>query len=366
MASLKPTLVNYPLFCTDICTLSARAGSTAATAATSTAAATAKDSQALLQTSTGIPSLPSAFDSPLATYKEHTPAVAILALIMIIILTLFLSIAFCYFIFLRFRGKCSQCPHYEDELKKWKNGSLKPITREIVYDRPHNCDLEKGIDTYGEKGVNPFDDHVSPLEDQAKHFKALQRAQSLASLEGRGPYEYQEKKTVGDRALRHLRTSQLRAAKVQRDSGWASNVVTIDEDEEPKDFEKEKEEVKRTAMEFDVQEPAPAHLPRRATDDQITHVNEPAIREPALYEEYERTVIAERERQKKVQSITGWFNVANDPDASDAKKERALAMASAKMVQMDEDEGRIKETAAAPRERGHSRFQERFSLATQS
>ncbi|KAL1651711.1 hypothetical protein SLS61_005374 [Didymella pomorum] len=225
-------------------------------AATFTATATTTDFPALLQTSTGIPPLPSTLDSPLATYKEHTPIVAILTLAMVIIL--------------RFRGKCPQYLHYEDELTKRKNGSLKPITREMVYNRPHNCDLEKGVDIYEKNGLSPFDEHASPVADEGKQFNSLQRAQSLADLEGRGPYEYQEKETVGDRALRHLRNSQLRAAKVQRDSGWTSNVATIDEDEEPKDLEKEKEEVGRTAREWSVEEPAPAHPSTRTADEETT------------------------------------------------------------------------------------------------
>lgn len=231
-ASPKPTLVIYPLFCTDIYTLSARASLTLTTmAATFTATATTTDFPALLQTST-------------------------LTLAMVIIL--------------RFRGKCPQYLHYEDELTKRKNGSLKPITREMVYNRPHNCDLEKGVDIYEKNGLSPFDEHVSPVADEGKQFNSLQRAQSLADLEGRGPYEYQEKETVGDRALRHLRNSQLRAAKVQRDSGWTSNIATIDEDEEPKDLEKEKEEVGRTAREWSVEEPAPAHPSTRTADEETT------------------------------------------------------------------------------------------------
>jgi len=377
MASLEPTVITYPLFRTDIYTLSAQASSTLTTLTTKTpvmvpsltATATATDSPALLQTSTGIPPLPSALDSPLATGKDHTPAVAVLALIMIIILALLLFVAFCYFIFLRFQGKCPQCPRYEDELKKWKNGSLKPITREMVYNRPHNCDLEKGVTPFEEKGVNPFDDHVSPVDDQAKQLKALQRAQSLASLEGRGLDRDQEDEMMGERALNHLCNSQLRAAKVQRDSGWFSKVATIDEDETPKDFGKEKEEVKRTARKWPVEELASTHLPAPKADEEATLVNNPTPREPnfnAPNEEYERTVIAERERQQKVQSIAGWFDVASDPDAPEARKMRALAMASAKMAEMDKDGAQTKETAAKPRERGQSRFRERFSLATQS
>jgi hypothetical protein len=372
MASLEPIVITYPLFRTDIYTATTRAGSTLTTLAakvvpTPTMTTAATDFPALLQTSTGIPPLPLAFDSPLATGKDHTPAVAIITLVMVIISALFLFVAFCYFIFLRFRGKCPQCPQYEDELKKWKNGSLKPITREMVYNRPHNCDLEKGVDVFDEK--DPFDDQVSPSDAQAKQYKALQRAQSLASLEGRASDRVQENKTIGDRALRHLRNSQLRAAKVQRDSGWSSNVATIHEDEEPKDLKKEKPELKRTALEFAVEEPVPAHLPRPTARDESTLVNDPALPEPnfkGTYEEYERDVLAERRRQKVALSIAGWYDVANDPNASEARQQRALAMASAKMAEIDKHEAQTKGTTAAPRDRGQSRFQERFSLATQS
>lgn len=367
MVTLVSTVVTYPLFRTDNYTLPTRAGSTlttmatsaTATVPTSTMATAATGSPASLRTSTGIPPLPAAFDSPLATGKNHTPAVAIATLVMVIISALFLFVAFCYFVFLRFRGKCPQCPQYENELNKWKNGSLKRITREMVYNRPHNRDPEKGFDVFDEKGINPFDDHVSPFDDQAKQYKAVERAKSLASLEGRGPGQTQEKETVGDRALRHLRNSQLRAAKVQRDSGWSSNVATIHENEQLKDFGEEKEEAKQNAQGYSVP----------AADEEVPLVNDPALREPSFsgtYEEYERDVIAERRRQKVAQSIAGWYDVANDPNASEAKKVRALAMASAKMAEMDKVERRTNDTTAAHREHGQSRFQERFSLATQS
>lgn len=370
MASLEPPVVTYPLFRTDIFTATTQAGSILTTLATKTITMTststittaAAEPPALLQTATGIPPLPSAFESPLATGKVPTSAVAIMTLIMVVILALFLFVAFCYFIFMRFRGKCPQCPQYEDELQKWKNGSLKPITREMVYKRPHNRDLEKGSDVGEEKIVSPF-------HDQAEQYKARMRAQSLANLEGRILDQSQENETVGDRALRRLRTSQLQAAKVQRDSGWSSHCATIGEDEEPKDFEKEKEEVKRTALEFVGPEPVPAHRSGPVAEEEPTLANDPTPREPnfsGTYEEYERDVIAERQRQKVRQSMDGWFQIANDPNAPEARQQRALAKVSEKMAELEKTEARTKETTIAPRERGQSRFHERFSLATQS
>ncbi|KAF3041967.1 hypothetical protein E8E12_009186 [Didymella heteroderae] len=339
-------------------------------APTSTAMAGTTDAPALFQTPTGIPTLPSAFDSPLATGQVHTPAVAIVTLVAVIICALVLLVALCCFIFLRIRGTCPQCPQYEDELSKWKNGSLKPITPAMVYSRPHNRDLEKALGVFEENVLNSFDEQVSPFDEQAKQFKARMHAKSLASLEGHDLERDQESGTAGDRSLRRLRNSQLRTVEAQHDSGWSSNFATIDEGEGAKDFEKEREQLKDQALRIGVPEPVAAHCPAPVShDEEATIVVDPALREPnfnGTYAEYERDVLAERERQKKVQSFAGWVHIANDPNAPEAEAARMLAAASAKMAEMHSDEARTNETTIAPREAGQSRFQERFSLATQS
>lgn len=303
MTSLEPSVVTYPLFRTDIYTARARAGWTLTTKATekvptSTLLTIATDSPTLLQTSTGIPPLPSAFDSPLATGKIHTPAIAIVFLVVIIIFALFLFVAFCYFFFLRFRGKCPQCPQYESELEKWKNGSLKPTTREMVRNRQDNRDLEKGVDMFDGKAVNP-------RGDQAKQHKVIQRAQSLASLEGRTPDRYQGNKTKREQALQYLQMAQDR---VQREGGLYNTMASIFRPQGPRYPEEEHESFQRLVDWATVAEPAPAHLPPPTARDEVSLANDPAPGEPnfkGTYEEYARDVLAERQRQKVARSIAG-------------------------------------------------------------
>jgi hypothetical protein len=363
MASLEPSIVTVPLFRTDIYTHSTRVGSTSTTIATkttavvasSTAMAAATDSPALLQTPTGIPPLPSAFDSPLATGQVHTPTVAVVTLVAVIVCALILLIALCYSVFLCFRGKCSQCPQYEDELKKYKEGTLKHITSAMVQKRPHNCDLEKGL---------------SPFDEQAEQYKLRMHAESLDALEGRVSGQTQEHRTVGDRALQHLRTSQLRAATGQRDSGYSSDFATFDKNHEPKDFEKKSEQLKVQAFRIDVQEPVAVHSPLPVGHNaKATPVADPALRNPnfkGTFEEYERDILAHRERERKAQSIAGWLDIANDPSTPEPKALRAMVQASAKMATIDSDEAQTKKLIVTPRQPRHSRFKERFSAAAES
>lgn len=302
-----------------------------------------------LHTATDIPPLPSAFDAPLATGEVHTPAVAIIILVAVIILALVLLVALGYFILLRLWGKCPHCPEYEDELKKYKDGTLKYIDPSMVQLRPHNCDLEKGS---------------SPFDGQAEQYKIRMRGASLANLEGRHLNQVEKKETAGDQASRHLRDSQIQAAKGKRDSGWSSD---FSNNEESTNFEKEREQFKEHTLWIDVPEPAPAHLPAPVVDDQEHLVNNPALRNPnfnGTYEEYERDILGEREKERKLKSIAGWMEIVNDPNTPEAKAVRAMATASTKMAEMESNVARKYETTVAPREAGRSRFRERFSLAS--
>ncbi|KAJ4985076.1 hypothetical protein SVAN01_09447 [Stagonosporopsis vannaccii] len=123
------------------------------------------DPPASVPTMTGIPTLPAEFDAPVAT--ESIPAIAALALVAIVLCALILLFALLYFIILRFRGKCPNCPRYEDEIKKWKHGELQAIKTDMVQERMRSWDLEKGA-----------------MDLQAHMYVDRMRMQSLAHLEG--------------------------------------------------------------------------------------------------------------------------------------------------------------------------------------
>lgn len=93
---------------------------------------------------------------------------ALAALIAVMIMGIFLLTGVGYMIYLRFRGKCHQCPEYLDQLKKWERGELKYISKEMVRHREQMSDVDV------EKGN-------ADLDGQANG----ERAKSLASLEGR-------------------------------------------------------------------------------------------------------------------------------------------------------------------------------------
>lgn len=364
--TIEPSFVAVPMFRTGVFTATTRAVLTFTTpatkttkvAATSTVMAAATGSPASLPTSTGIPPLPSAFDSPLATGKDHTPAVAIVTLVAVIICGLILLLALGYFIFLRVCGKCPNCPQYEDEIKKYKNGSLKYIDAGMVRERVRLWDEEKGP--------------MGPIDQQAHMHKVLMRQQSLACLEGRTQDQAQDDRTLGDWALKHLRKLRFKAAKGRTDSGWSSE-ATIDGEEEPKDFGKEKEQVnKQIQPEVDLLAPVPAHLAAAVTqlspDDGKTLVN-PALRNPEFnktYSTYKRDVVALRKEEQKVQEIAAHLDIASDPNNRESVQVRAAVKAKAMTIELDTNKAETNETMTTPRQVGESRFKEHLSWATKS
>ncbi|KAF1924934.1 uncharacterized protein M421DRAFT_95080 [Didymella exigua CBS 183.55] len=359
MASLEPSIINVPVFHTDVYTLLASTVTTLATkispAASTSIASTLADSLAALPTSigfpplssafeaalvtgilplpsafeaplaTGIPPLPPASGSPLAVGKTHTPPIALVALLVITLSALIVFLGLCFIIFLRCRRRRSKWPHTKHELDKHNNDSPKHVSRPRVYD------LKQG----------------SPPDPQANDYKMRQRAESLARLEGLTPESTQE-----HRAPKRLRHSQTRRA----DSA-VPREATIDE--ESADWEMQHKQA-QIHVPQPVRKSTPAHLRAPASRDEHAPPFDPALCNPDFSGMYE-----DCERARKMEEIVVWLSAADDPHTRGSVVARAAARASAKTVGLH---ARVaeKKAAAAPRRDGGSRFKERFSLATQS
>ncbi|KAF1361527.1 hypothetical protein EJ07DRAFT_176220 [Lizonia empirigonia] len=332
---LEPTVVSILPVRTETYTLSSKISTAPTSLATITdtitVTATTTDSPVSLPTSTAIPPLPTEFDLPQLhdDYKQDTPVLAILTLVAVIISSIILLSAFCYFIFLRFRGKCPNCPDFEDQLKKWKRGELKSITPSMVQERMRAWDLEKG-----------------GMDLQVRMYK--DRMQSLASLEGQSDA----------RSERTLDSEQVKITEYFQ-------------------------------VETKPQKPSPAHLPAHrdsgchidtsrpvSEDPEKTLVNNTG--HPATWSIYQRDVIAPREAETKrslqeaeEQAFTKLANVVRNPNNRESVLQRATAKLNDMVVareerkderQQDQDVTPVTHRFPPPRIDNSSRFTERFSL----
>lgn len=324
---LEPTVISILPVRTETYTPSSKV-STAPTSlttitATITVTTTATDSPVALPTSTAIPPLPTEFDLPQlhGDYEQGTPVLAILTLVAVIISSIILLSSFCYFIFLRFRGKCPNCPDFEDQLKKYKRGELKPVTPSMVQERMRAWDLEKG-----------------GMDLQVRMYR--DRMQSLASLEGR---------------------SDARSERTLSEQVKITEYFQV----EPKP-----------------QKPSPAYLPAHrdsgcyidasrpvSEDPEKTLVNDTG--HPATWSIYLRDVIAPREAETKrslqeaeEQAFTKLANVVQNPNNRESVLQRATAKVNEMVVAREErkDVTPVTHRFPLPRIDNSSRFTERFSL----
>ncbi|KAF2621892.1 hypothetical protein BU25DRAFT_463329 [Macroventuria anomochaeta] len=287
---------------------------------TATATVTATDSPASLLTSAAIPPLPTNFDSARANGKDATSTVAVVTLLAVIIFSLILLVALSYFIFLHFCSKCPNCPRYEDELKKWKCGDLKPIMPSMVQERMRAWDLERG-----------------GMDLQVKMYK--DRVQSLVCLEGRA------------------------------DSLWSEDTG---DNEKASDYEKE-EAKEYFQADAKLQEPAPTHLTAAVEaialvykDPDVTLVN------PKTCSAHLRDVIAPREAEAKrslqeaqEQAFAPQCNRASDSTNRESVQHRALGKVNDLIVEREaKKEEADKQRMPAPRQIAQSRFKQHFSVET--
>ncbi|KAH6629466.1 hypothetical protein C7974DRAFT_376304 [Boeremia exigua] len=317
---IEPSIVTTPASRSVVLSISRMATTLESLASTTTTLATATtvtDSSASMSTITVIPPLPTNFDSPLATGKDPTPAITVAVLVAAIICALILLVALLYFVLLRCLGKCSNCSHNEDQLRKWKNGDLKVITPEMVQQRKHPWDLEQG-----------------PMDLQARMYRDRMRIKSLARLEG------QDEESLTDRA-----------SSVGYPDGESKDADSVKDLAHP-------------------QEAIPAHViaavARFEGDADATLIN-PEF--PKTHSKYIKDVIAPREaeikrslQEAKEQAIDRYLHTASDPSNRESVQQRAVNKANE--IIAEQEQNNQTEQMPYARTDGESRFKERFSLAT--
>lgn len=250
---------------------------------------------------------------------------------MVLICALILLVALLYFVFLRFRGKCPNCPDYENEIKKWKNGDLKVIHPKMVQQRMRAMDLEKGTS-----------------DPQAQTHQADMRMQSLACLGGQ---MLSERSSVG-----------------RVDSVWSKESVERDTE----DREAVESPQANTVSPARIPAHVVAAVARLDEDAEATLVNPEYAEFPKTHSAYLKNVIAPREAQAKrslqeaeEQALSRHLDIASDPSNRESVQQRAMDRVKeiilAREVKDNADE---LQHLPAPRIGGASRFKERFSLDT--
>lgn len=318
---IEPSIVSKPLFRTDIPaaskTISTFTSLVRITATSTPLTTTVTDTQTPLPTTATVSAISSASATPMAPSAQPTPTIAALTLAAVIVFALLLLFALLFFISLRIRGKCPNCPCYEDELKKWKNGELKVVTPETVQKRMRAWDLEKG-----------------PMEVQAKMYRDRMRMQSLASLEGMS----EKTLSVGEESIKDGRDSTNRFSSYITDA---------------------------------------AAQPREG-DDEATLVHAPF---PKTHSMYLEQVVAPREaeskrslRETEEQIVKRYLDIASDPANRESIQQRAVIRANDYVTEWgqkgreekeakekkEKEKDAVKHEVLAPREAGQSRFKERF------
>jgi hypothetical protein len=296
-----------------------------------------------------MPRLPADVNSPLADGENHTPAIAIAALVAIIIFALILLLVLFYFILLSIRGKCPKCAGHEDQLSKWQHGELKPVTSAMVQERMTSSLFRERMRAwYLEKGG---------LDLQVKMYK--DRMRSLACLEGQIVDEGQQV----DEQMLDGRTFEGRA-----DSVWSQD-GTIDE----------KEEGFREYCQGDagLEEPPAARLAVTAAqpseDEEGTLVTGTAIvndfAHPKSHSAYLGDIVAPREaevkrllREAEDQRLERLMNQVSNQNNRDSVQERAQIEIKEIFDEREKNEREgEKEHMLAPMHGRGTRFQEHFS-----